>query len=111
MDKNVIIKEQRKLTEELKREADDLIERMSELPLKDRLMYHYEYIEKVRSEIREYVNMDFNKACDDLIDQARRNPKETLNKIILGCQTKLILKFDLESYYYLRKLDELLTKE
>ena len=33
MDKNVIIKEQRKLTEELKREADDLIERMSELPL------------------------------------------------------------------------------
>ena len=77
MDENEIIEKQRKLTKELKRKADDLIGRMSKLSLKDRLMYHYEYIENVRSEISEYVNMDFNKACDDLIDEVRRNTKET----------------------------------
>ena len=77
MDENEIIEKQRKLTKELKRKADDLIGRMSKLSLKDRLMYHYEYIENVRSEISEYVNMDFNKACDDLIDEVSRNTKET----------------------------------
>ena len=111
MAKNEII-EQKKISEELKRKADDLIERMSKISLKDRhTLDNYVEIDELRSEIREYVNKDFNNRCNELIDQARGNPKKATEEIILGCQTKLTLQFDSESYSYLRKLDELLTKE
>lgn len=102
---------QKKLPEELKRRVNDLIERMSKISLKDRyrLKYYIE-IDKMRSEIREYVNMDFVKASDELIKKVKELEDDDKD---FSCELlpKLTLQFDLESYSYLRKLDELLTKE